>query len=141
MPLDLIPLDADLLLAARELCADSGDTNPEYVRACAELIRDVTPGLVGVDGVKEVLIDFLGAPSVDPNGPMTDEQRSALFAGFRDVFGDDYSDEQRYAFTRLALGFDPADDFTHVSWARRGKGALTAGEASKVLNTLRVLNV
>lgn len=133
----LIELDADLVVAARDLCADSGDTNPEYVRACAELIRDVTPGLGGVDGVIEVLTDFLGAPLIDPNAPMTDEQRSALFAAMRDVFGD-YSDAQRYAVTRLALG---RASFDVVSWSRYGAGRLTAGEASKVLDYLGALNV
>lgn len=133
----LIELDANLIVAARDLCADSGDTNPEYVRACAELIRDVTPGLGGVDGVIEVLTDFLGAPLVDPNGPMTDDQRRALFAAMRDVFGD-YTDEQRYAVTRLALG---RASFDVVSWSRYGAGRLTAGEASRVLDYLQALNV
>lgn len=126
--------DADLLAAARDLCADRGKDS-EYVDGIAELLIAVTPGLQNVH--LNILTAFLGAPSIDPNGPMTDDQRRALFAAMRDVFGD-YTDEQRYAVTRLALG---RASFDVVSWSRYGAGRLTAGEASRVLDYLQALNV
>lgn len=73
----------------------------------------------------------------DRSGPITDEQRAALFAAMRDVFGD-YSSAQRYAVTRLTLGLPP--DAT-VSWSRYDGACLTHDEASRVLDTLALLNV
>lgn len=45
---------------ARRLCAESGETNPEYVRATAELLIDMTPGLT-MDEHKDTLIAWLGS--------------------------------------------------------------------------------
>lgn len=71
--------------------------------------------------------------------PMTHDQRRAMFALFTDVFGDSPK-EARKVFTRLVL-CRPAD--APVSWAdggdRNGQGALTAREASKVLDALSAL--
>lgn len=68
--------------------------------------------------------------------PMTHDQRRAMFALFTDVFGDSPK-AARKVFTRLALG--KAKD-APVSWAdggdSSGQGALTAREASKVLDAL-----
>lgn len=75
---------------------------------------------------------------VDPNGPLTAEQRNALFATFGEVFADT-NDEARYAFTRLVLGLDPD---APVSWSSAATPrCITAGEASKVLDALNLLNV
>lgn len=80
------------------------------------------------------LMDALAAlDSPDPNGPMTDEQRRALFAAWRDA---DLSERQvdRHDFTRTVL-----DTTGKVSWARSGSGALTAGQADRLLEVLRML--
>lgn len=53
--------DGTLLRVARDLCADSGEVNPEYVRGCAEVIIDLTMGLT-MDEHKDDLITWLGAP-------------------------------------------------------------------------------
>jgi hypothetical protein len=72
--------------------------------------------------------------------PMTHDQRKALFAAFTDVFGQE-TKNARKVFTRLALG-RPSD--APVSWAqfgdRNGQGALTAREASIVLDALTALD-
>lgn len=75
--------------------------------------------------------------SIPVDEPVTHEQRGALFASFGEVFGHT-DNEQRYAFTRLALGL-PADEV--VSWSAHKPGALSKTEASKVLDTLNLLNV
>lgn len=64
-------------------------------------------------------------------------QRAALFAAFMEVFGHG-DDETRYAFTRLVLGL-PSNCI--VSWSDNKPGALSAAEASKVLDALDGLNV
>ena len=125
-------IDSNLLAAARDLCADSGDTNPEYVRGIAELIIDSSYGLTQ-DEHKDLLIEFLGAPTVDPNAPLTDDQRRALFAAYGDAFRDT-TNEGRYSFTRLVLGLDP---LVLVSWTARSDYAITTAEADKVLAALR----
>jgi hypothetical protein len=91
----------------------------------------VTPGL-SPDEDKDDLIYFLGAPLVDPNGPLTDDQRKALFAGVREAFGD-IDAEERYAFTRKVLGKQPGWD---VSWAEGKPGCITYAEASRLLDVL-----
>lgn len=98
--------------------------------------------LVGVDFIR-IIYDDRGAPTrtvkrehftppVDPNGPLTDDQRKALFSGVREAFGDIDSGE-RYAFTRKVLGKKPGHD---VSWAHGKPGTITAGEASRLLDVL-----
>lgn len=54
-------IDAIMLTTARDLCADSGETNPEYVRGCAEMLIDATMGL-NQDEHKDDLIAWLGSP-------------------------------------------------------------------------------
>ena len=126
-------VDFDAVEKARDLCVGRGET--EYVRAMADLIIALSPDLRPADA--DVTVDFLGAPDIDPNGPLTAEQRAALFAGFTDVFGS--SDrEQRLAFSRLVLNKTSADP---VSWATWRPGTLTFAEASKVLDALNLLNV
>lgn len=68
----------------------------------------------------------------DPNDPMTDDQRRALFAAYGKVFGGDNRDG-RLAFTRIVLAAGPTDT---VSWSKNAPGSLTAGEASRVLDAL-----
>lgn len=51
-------IPAPTLRAARDLCAGSGATNPEYVRGQAELLIDTTYGLSMDD--KADLIAYLG---------------------------------------------------------------------------------
>lgn len=71
---------------------------------------------------------------VNPNGPMTQEQRGALFASFGEVFG--HTDRPaRLAFTGMVLGKNPE----RLSWSNHG--GITYGEASKVLDALDLLNV
>jgi hypothetical protein len=65
------------------------------------------------------------------------DQRAALFATFTEVFGHS-EEEARYAFTRMVLGHG-ADEV--VSWSENKPGALSATEASKVLDALNLLNV
>jgi hypothetical protein len=71
--------------------------------------------------------------------PMTHDQRKALVAGFTEVFGSE-TKAARKVFTRLALGLAPD---APVSWAQggdtNGQGALTARQASKVLDALTAL--
>lgn len=55
-------IDQTALNAARDLCADSGDHNPEYVRACAEMLIDTSYGRINNDEHKDDLIAWLGAP-------------------------------------------------------------------------------
>lgn len=74
-------------------------------------------------------------PAYDPNAPLTDDQRRALFATWGNVFGGD-SQEARILFSRMVLGYG---DRIPVSWSRTKPGALTAGEASKVLDALSML--
>jgi hypothetical protein len=50
-----------VLRAARDLCADAGDLNPEYVRGQAELLIDCHDYLT-MDEHKEALIAYLGSP-------------------------------------------------------------------------------
>lgn len=73
----------------------------------------------------------------DDSGLIQPGQRAALFATFAEVFGHS-EDEARYAFTRLVLGMGGAED---VSWSDNKPGAITAEEASKVLDALSLLNV
>lgn len=75
---------------------------------------------------------------VDENSPLTDDQRSALFATFGEVFADSDQDK-RLAFTGMVLNKDPRA--VAISWSRHKPGALTYGEASQVLDALNVLNV
>lgn len=70
---------------------------------------------------------------IDPNGPLTDDQRKALFAGFRDAFGYDADAEDRYLFTRKVLGKPGGHD---VSWAADKPGTITYAEASRLLDVL-----
>lgn len=100
--------------------------------------------LVGLD-FKAITADDRGPATfrnfremfIDPNGPLTDDQRRALFGAFGEVFG--HTDQaQRLAFTRMVLG-KHADAV--VSWSKNKTGRLTYGEASKVLDALDVLNV
>lgn len=73
----------------------------------------------------------------DPDGPLTDDQRRALFASFGAVFGQREADT-RYAFTRMVLGKSANE---YVSWSSHKYGTLTYAEASKVLDALNVLDV
>lgn len=69
---------------------------------------------------------------VDPNGPLTDDQRRALFGGLRDAgLGED--GPSRYRFTRAVLGKDAS---AAVSWSVHKAGTITAGEASRLLDVL-----
>lgn len=136
MDFNLVVVDPNLLAAARDLCADAGDDNPEYVRGCAELIIEVSVGL-SQDDAKAGLIQFLGAPTVNLNDPLTDDQRRAMFAAYSEVFGRTTKSDQRKAFTRLALGLASDDD---VSWSRHSPGSLTVAEASRVLAVLDTLS-
>lgn len=80
----------------------------------------------------------VAAPEVDNSGLFSEDQRRALFALFGDVFGG--SDQpQRIAFTAMVLGKNPQTDA--ISWSRYKPGALTANEASRVLDALDALNV
>lgn len=74
----------------------------------------------------------------DTFGPLTEEQRRALFASFGEVFGD-AAQPQRIAFTAMVLGKDPRTEA--ISWSQNKPGALTADEASKVLDALDALSV
>lgn len=74
---------------------------------------------------------------VDPRGPLTAEQRRALFANFTEVFGHS-EPETRYAFTRMVLGLVPS---ATVSWSDHKEGTITASMASMVLDALDALNV
>lgn len=126
-------LDPVMIRAARDLCADSGKTNPEYVRGIAELIIDTSVGLTS-DEHKDALIAWLGSPLVDPTtAPLTNDQRRAMFASYNEVFGETAN---RYAFTRLVLGKSKS---AAVSWSAYKPGTLTMAEASQVLNALRDL--
>lgn len=128
-------IDPHLLLDARTLCAGLGKSNPQYVRGVAELVILASPGLTDTPGADIGLIDFLGRPEVDPNSPLTRDQRRALFAAYGDAFRDT-TDEARYTFTRLVLGLDPE---TSVSWTDRSAFAISNSEASQVLDALRAL--
>lgn len=72
-------------------------------------------------------------PPIDPDGPLTDDQRKALFAGFRETFGYDADAGDRYAFTRKILGKPGGHD---VSWAADKPGTITYAEASRLLDVL-----
>jgi hypothetical protein len=125
-----------LLLAAHDLC-DGEPLDSEYVRGIAEVIIETSIG-INHDEHKDMIIRVItGTVQTDPNGPLTAEQRAALFAGFSDVFGT-AGNEQRYAFTRMVLGKSAHES---VSWSTHKPGRLTYGEASKVLDALNLLNV
>lgn len=72
--------------------------------------------------------------NVDTSGPITEDQRRALFAGFRELFGAD--DGARYRFTRKALGKRNGEV---VSWSADKPGALTQDEASRLLDVFAAL--
>lgn len=74
----------------------------------------------------------------DPNAPITETQRRALFSVFAEVFGAS-EQTQRIAFTAMVLGKDP--EKVAISWSSNKPGALTVAEASKVLDALDRLNV
>lgn len=122
--------DVNVLVAARDLCADAGNT--EYVRGIAELIIDLTVGL-DQDKHKDALIKFLGAPLVDPNGPLTADQRKSLFASWSVNFTAEASRENRHAFTKAVLGDD-----VNPSW--RDVGGITAGQADRLLRAMEVVS-
>jgi len=135
----LVPLHdlVTITAVARDLCADSAD-NKEYVRACAEMVIDLSGGLLSNDVDKDRLIEFLGeplVPEVDPDAPLSDDLRKALFAAYGDAFRDT-TDEARYTFTRLVLGLS---DDVPVSWTNRREHAISNFEAGLVLNSLRAL--
>lgn len=75
---------------------------------------------------------YLPDASIDTSGPLTDDQRKALFAGFRDAFGP-IDAEYRYRFTRKVLG---KPDGHYVSWAADKPGTITAAEADRLLDVL-----
>lgn len=75
------------------------------------------------------------APKADPNGPLTADQRRALFALFDEVFTS-RRNGARYIFTNTVLGNDPN---TIVSWSEWKQGSLTFNQASKVLDALTAL--
>lgn len=129
----LVPAD-HVLAAARDLCAGLGDCYPLYVRGCAELCNRVLVGTsdVAVGEFKRSLIDYLGAPRHDPNGPLTDEQRSAIFASLRDAFGQIPDVEKRRAFISGATGRPLGE----ASLASKSPHTITYGEASRVLDLL-----
>lgn len=72
----------------------------------------------------------------DTSGPLTDEQRRALFAAFREAF-DGADDTDRYTFTRKILGKPAA---AVVSWSDAKRGTITADEASRLLDVLAAVN-
>lgn len=72
----------------------------------------------------------------DTSGPLTDEQRRALFAAFREAF-DGADDTDRYTFTRKILGKPAA---AVVSWSDAKRGTITANEASRLLDVLAAVN-
>jgi hypothetical protein len=121
------------LTAARNLCAGSLAHNPEYVRGVAEVLIDLSYG-ASQNEWKDALMRWLdGQTLVDPNAPLSDDQRRALFAAFRDVFPNSTGEHARYVFTRVVLGKEAG---TTVSWSSHKPGALTHGEASRVLDAL-----
>lgn len=69
------------------------------------------------------------------SGPLTADQRRALFAGCRNVFGD-ILNQDRYALTRAVLDL-PAD--APVSWSSVDDHAITYKQASHLLNVLSVM--
>lgn len=83
----------------------------------------------------DVLVKAIEAQQADL--PLTHEQRQVMFPTFQSVFG---STEKpaRKVFTRLVLG-KPADEA--VSWADNWNGTITRGEASKVIDALKALEV
>lgn len=99
-----------------------------------DVLADIVQNL---ETVLPYMADNVLVRSRVPFNPLTDAQRRAMFVAFREVFGHG-NDQARYAFTRMALGL-PAE--AAVSWSSNGFGALTAEQASKVLDTLRILNV
>lgn len=74
------------------------------------------------------------AVAADTSGPLTGEQRKALFVNFRELFGAD--DDARYRFTRKALGKRNGEV---VSWSADKPGALTQDEASRLLDVFAAL--
>lgn len=93
-----------------------------------------------IDGFERDLTEIdqaVAAKRINPNAPITAEQRRALFVTFTDVFGAS-EQAQRLAFTRMVLGADAGD---RVSWSSNKPGALTVSEASRVLDALDALNV
>lgn len=90
------------------------------------------------DGYEQDLVQirhFIDQKRIDPNGPLTDEQRRALFGGFRDA-GLDESGPARYRFTRAVLGKDAN---ATVSWSTHKAGTITAGEASRLLDVVAAI--
>jgi hypothetical protein len=77
------------------------------------------------------------APPFDPDAPVKEDQRRALFATFGEVFGDT-DQAKRIAFTRMVLGTPASAD---LSWSPTKPGYLTVAQASRVLDALNVLNV
>jgi hypothetical protein len=63
------------------------------------------------------------------------DQKRALFAAFTQAFGCSDS-EARHLFTRMVLGFHPD---ALVSWACGSAFAITAAEASRLLDVLDVI--
>lgn len=110
----------------------------EAVRALDEAARRLR-GIASISDIASIdrVRNSVNSLIIDPNGPLTDDQRNALFAAFSDVFGGN-DQEQRLAFTRLVLN---KPGTAQVSWSRHKAGRLTAGEASKVLDALNLLNV
>jgi hypothetical protein len=75
--------------------------------------------------------NYVVAP-VDNSGPMTAEQRKALFALWRIAFDDGGGRVERHAFTRAVLGAN-----VRPSWSAAGN--LTTNQASRLLDVLGVV--
>ncbi len=73
---------------------------------------------------------------VDASGPLTVDQRRALFASFHEVFTS-RRNGARYVFTNMVLGNDPN---TGVSWSEYSHNAITRHQASQVLGALAALS-
>lgn len=77
----------------------------------------------------------VAALRIDANGPLTADQRRALFAAMRDA-GIEDSNANRYKITRAILGKSTGEP---VSWSDHKPGWITYGEASRLLDVLKVM--
>lgn len=87
---------------------------------------------ITLDGESLPVLSWEDGPVECEPERIRDDQRRALFAAFGQVFGVPYRDA-RVMFTRMILGKDVD---APVSWSCWNKAAITADEASRLLDVL-----
>lgn len=99
--------------------------NPVLIQVLAGATVNITN-----DGSDAIVVS---ATDTDTSGPMSSEQRKALFGTWREAFGDGSQQVDRHLFTKAVLG----DRISDPSWAVGGE--ITRDKAKHLLTVLGVV--